>query len=76
MQEQKHSEANDVQEDMEVETAKGDLGKEDVSKPKVKRVIRGPDGNVEWRSSVLTQSNCASGPMSYRAYWLLFWSSS
>jgi NRAMP (natural resistance-associated macrophage protein)-like metal ion transporter len=47
MQEQKHSEANDVQKDMEVETAKGDLGEEDVSKPKVKKVIRGPDGNVE-----------------------------
>jgi NRAMP (natural resistance-associated macrophage protein)-like metal ion transporter len=47
MYEQKHSEANNVQQDMEVEAARGDLGEEDLSKPQVKKVVRGPDGNVE-----------------------------
>ncbi len=45
--EKAHDPTNDIKPGMEVEAARGDLGEEDVSKPKVVDVVQDQQGNVE-----------------------------
>ncbi len=47
MPEQQQNDANSIEAGMEVETTGGDLGEADVSKPRVRNVVRDQQGNVE-----------------------------
>ncbi len=46
MPEQQQNDANSIEAGMEVETTGGDLGEADVSKPRVRNVVRDQQGNV------------------------------
>ncbi|HZR44780.1 MAG TPA: divalent metal cation transporter [Ktedonobacteraceae bacterium] len=47
MPKKQRDEENEIQPGMEVETTQGDLGEEDISKPKVADVVHDQDGDVE-----------------------------